>query len=273
MQNSSIEWTDHTFNIVWGCQRVSPGCEHCYAETMAKRYGYDIWGPAKTTGRRTMGDAYWVEPLKWDSRAAKEGQRQRVFCSSMADVFENHPTNNEERPRLWQLIMRTPWLDWLLLTKRPENVMGMTPDGLIPKNVWIGTSVENQEWADKRRPYMEQIPAAVRFVSYEPALGNVKWHGWEFLNWLIIGGESGNQARPFNTRWASDAVRFCHDYGIAPFIKQLGSKPYMDRRTFGAENWMSLADKKGGNIDEWPLELQVRQFPRKIAAGQLELSL
>lgn len=107
-KNSKIEWTHHTWNPWWGCVKVSQGCEHCYAETFAKRTGHSIWGPAKTTQRRTFGDKHWAEPLKWDADAAKAGERHRVFCASMADVFEDHPQLHAERPRLWSLIAQTP---------------------------------------------------------------------------------------------------------------------------------------------------------------------
>ena len=181
-QDSKIEWTHHTFNHWWGCIKVSPGCEHCYAETLSKRYGHSIWGPAKTTQRRTFGEKHWVEPLKWDRLAQVSGERKRVFCASMADVFEDHPQLPSEREKLWALIEQTPMLDWLLLTKRPENVNRMLPDmwelGGLPSNIWIGTSVENQEQADKRIPELLKVPARVRFLSCEPLLGPVDLSRW-----------------------------------------------------------------------------------------------
>src|SRR6266568_918004 len=112
--NSSIEWTDHTFNPWWGCVKVSPGCEHCYAELLSNRYGHRVWGPAKTTARRMFGDAHWLEPLVWNDAAEREGKRKRVFCASMADVFEPHHGIVQARIRLFDLIAATPWLDWLL---------------------------------------------------------------------------------------------------------------------------------------------------------------
>ncbi|HEY2512934.1 MAG TPA: DUF5131 family protein, partial [Polyangiaceae bacterium] len=115
--NSKIQWTDHTFNPWWGCQRVSPGCEHCYAEAFAKRTGHGVWGP--TAQRRFFGEAHWKEPLKWNEAAKRSGQRARVFCASMADVFEDRWELEPHRARLAGLIRVTPHLDWLLLTKRP----------------------------------------------------------------------------------------------------------------------------------------------------------
>src|SRR5262245_42917072 len=111
---SSIEWTDHTFNPWWGCTKVSPGCTYCYAETLSTRYGHTIWGPRAE--RRLFGDKHWQEPLKWNNTAEQIGKPARVFCASMADVFEDNHTLDLERERLWLLIGETPWLHWQLLT-------------------------------------------------------------------------------------------------------------------------------------------------------------
>jgi protein gp37 len=176
-EQTAIAWTDHTFNPWWGCTRVSPGCEHCYAETFAKRVGQDVWG--KNADRRFFGDKHWAEPIKWNAKAAQSGRRERVFCASMADVFEDRPELAEHRARLFDLIMfETPWLDWQLLTKRPQNVLDMVPPRWLdahayygtngwPANCWIGTTVEDQERADERIPWLLSIPAAVRFLSCE----------------------------------------------------------------------------------------------------------
>lgn len=164
-KHSSIEWCDHTFNPWAGCVKVSPGCAHCYAETLSKRFGQHIWGPAKTTPRRMMRDAYWRQPLTWNAHALSLGVRKRVFCASMADVFEDHPMVASARLRLWDLIEQTPGLDWLLLTKRPEHVHTMLPAAWLatpPHNVWFGTSVEDQQRANERIPALLNVPAAVR---------------------------------------------------------------------------------------------------------------
>lgn len=166
MENSKIEWTTHTFNPWWGCVKVSAGCEHCYAETFSKRTGHSIWGPAKTTSRRLFTDKHWAEPLKWNETAQQAGERHRVFCASMADVFEDHPQVIDARQRLFELIDRTPYLDWLLLTKRPENIRRLWPFGWYDDqytwpNIWLGTSVENQIAADTRIPHLLGIPATV----------------------------------------------------------------------------------------------------------------
>ena len=171
-KSTKISWCHHTFNLAWGCSHVSPGCSRCYAEVWAKRTGHDVWGARGE--RRTFGAKHWAEPLAWNAAARHAGQRRRVFCASMADVFEDHPALPPERAKLWPLVEATPWLDWLLLTKRIENVAGMLPWGdSWPGNVWIGTSVENQEWAEKRIPVLLHLPAIVRFVSCEPLIGPV----------------------------------------------------------------------------------------------------
>lgn len=244
-QDSKIEWTDHTFNPWWGCQRVSPGCEHCYAETLAHRYNFRVWGPAKTTERRAMSKGYWHQPLKWDKAAREAGKRARVFCASMADVFEDHPQVEGWRADLWDLIRLTPSLDWLLLTKRPENVLRMAPEswlGGFPDNVWVGTSCEDQRRADERIPHLLRVPSRVHFLSCEPLLGPVdlspwmsfegtyekaewllaKYHSSQPIDWVICGGESGPGARPMHQRWARILRDQCQAAGIAFHFKQHG---------------------------------------------------
>ena len=239
MQDSKIEWTDHTFNPWWGCQRVSPGCEHCYAETLAHRYNFKVWGPAKTTDRRMMSENYWKQPIKWDRLAQVSGARPRVFCASMADVFEDHPQIADARLRLFNLIDDTPNLDWLLLTKRPENILGMLDDWAInfPPNIWLGTSCEDQRRADERIPHLLKTPARIKFLSCEPLLGPVtlrRWirpsPGWapDPIHWVIAGGESGHEARPMHPDWVWSLRDECQAAGdVAFFFKQWGEyEPY-----------------------------------------------
>jgi protein gp37 len=229
MQNSSIEWTDHTFNPWWGCQRVSPGCEHCYAETLAHRYNFKVWGPAKTTGRREMSANYWKQPIKWNDAARKAGKQARVFCASMADVFEDHPQLEWPRTNLWGLIETTPHLDWLLLTKRPQNILRMLPSlwsGRTPDNVWLGTSCEDQQRADERIPHLLSVPARVRFLSCEPLLGEISLpisRMGSDIHWVIAGGESGAGARPMHPDWARWLRTQCQETGTAFHFKQWGA--------------------------------------------------
>jgi protein gp37 len=155
-QDTGISWTNHTFNIVWGCTKVSQGCKHCYAEPIAAKQGFDVWGLGKD--RRTFGEAYWKKPLAWNRAAEKAGVPARVFCSSMCDVFEDHPTTIAELEKLWPLIRQTPWLQWQLLTKRPERIAQSLPAdwGQGYSNVWLGTSIEN-----------DVAPPSATFISGE----------------------------------------------------------------------------------------------------------
>jgi protein gp37 len=228
--DTAIGWTDKTFNPWWGCARVSPACAFCYADTWARRTGEtDLW--RRHGRRRIASEAYWRKPLQWNREAEIRGRPFLVFCASMADVFEDHPALPEPRRRLWALIEDTPWLTWQLLTKRPENVLWMVPgdwlgeryraDAEWPANVWVGTSVETQQWAEARIPHLLRIPAAVRFLSCEPLLGPVDLTGVQIrdrrfvdaltcdyhdgaetiiagppqgtgpVGWVIAGGESG----------------------------------------------------------------------------------
>lgn len=240
-ENSAIEWTDHTFNPWRGCTKVSDGCKNCYAETLLdKRYGQVKWGPQGE--RLRTSEHYWREPFRWNKKAEQAGKRAKVFCASLADVFEGNAQLAPWRMGLWGLIEDTPSLDWLLLTKRPENVFDMTPiawwEEAWPANVWIGTSVENQEAADKRIPELLRIPAAVRFLSCEPLLGPINLTGndeyavWPWsealaqghgVNWVIVGGESGPGARPMHPDWARSLRDQCQEAGVPFLFKQWGS--------------------------------------------------
>jgi protein gp37 len=244
-ENSKIEWCDHTFNPWEGCEKVSAGCANCYAERRDKQYhNGGHWGPNGT--RKMMSEAYWRQPLKWNRDAEKTGERPRVFCSSLADVFEDRPELIDPRHRLMLLIEQTPSLDWLLLTKRPENIGDMVPvkwfDDGFPSNVWLGTTVENQEQADKRIPKLLKIPARTRFLSCEPLLGAVDlsrylpsmpkvdcppdltpYYNSHFaLHWVIAGGESGSNARPSHSDWFRSLRDQCQAAGVPFFFKQSG---------------------------------------------------
>lgn len=221
-RNSRIEWTTHTFNPWWGCVKMSPACKSCYAQAWAKRLGQDVWGPG--SDRRFFGDRHWAEPLQWDRAARATGERPRVFCASMADVFEDRADLDAARARLWETIEATPRLDWLLLTKRPDRVTACTPWGADwPANVWIGTTAENQEWADRRLPELAAIPAAVRFISAEPLLGPLSIAPWaSSIDWVITGGESGPRARPSSPSWFRGLLNECMAADIPFHFKQWG---------------------------------------------------
>jgi protein gp37 len=222
---SHIEWTHHTFNPWWGCAKVSPACKHCYAETLANRFGGAIWGVKGE--RRLFGEAHWREPLKWNAEAERKKIRYRVFCASMSDVFEDRRDLDAERLKLWALIEKTKSLDWLLLTKRPDVVQKLSPWGnKWPDNVWLGTSVENQEWADKRLPQILAVPAKIRFLSCEPLLGPIDLNRYtkkKDIHWIIAGGESGPGSRPMHPDWVRGLRDFCEKKEIAFHFKQWGN--------------------------------------------------
>jgi len=269
-ENSKIEWTDHTFSPWIGCQHVSPGCVHCYAEAQNafRKWSGGTCGPHAP--RKRTSEATWKGPIKWsaEARAFKEeyGHRPRVFCASLADVFDNQ-TLSEWRRDLFALIRDCRRLDWLLLTKRPQNIPKMLPAdwGEGYRNVWLGVTAENQEWFDRRWKDLQNISAVIKFISYEPAVGPLRLpkHG-PFPDWLISGGESGGGARPMKPRWVRDIIADCRLRGVAPFHKQWGS---YQNNPLVMERGMSPADAKaldqygkgGGMVDG---EL-VREFPTR----------
>lgn len=290
-KESKIQWCDATFNPWRGCTKVSPACDHCYAETMSKRNQavLGVWG--KYGSRVIASGAMWKEPLRWNREAEALGVRKKVFCASLADVFESRDTMPENswsavaqaRIRLFQLIDSTKNLDWLLLTKRPENIASILREEIslgtygedwnfadhMP-NVWLGTTVENQKYADIRIPELLKVNAAVRFLSIEPMLGEVDvspylyCHGCGYsakdkgiqldhhlcknpsalIDWIILGSESGSNRRPMNLEWAESVVDQCKAAGVPVFVKQL-----------------EINGKVTGDIEQFPRELQVREFP------------
>ncbi len=262
-KETEIAWTDSTANFWWGCVKVSEGCRHCYAESLANRWGKSIWGPAATT-EREYKKAAWKDVPKWNAEAKAAGVRRRVFVQSMSDFFEDHPQVASWRSNALELMQHCRHLDFQVLTKRPENINRMIEQATgfsdsemwfyTAPHVWIGTTVENQEQADKRIPELLNVPAKVRFLSCEPLLGPVdlrkcyesevkQWNGG--INWVIVGGESGHGARPMHPEWAQSLQQQCAGGGVPFFMKQ-GS----------VANW---ADYK--NFDSFPDNLKVRQFP------------
>lgn len=229
MKDSGISWTDHTFNPWAGCVKVSPGCDNCYAEKENERYGFAKWG--KDTPRRVTSDAYWREPIKWNKQAER---RERVFCGSWCDVMEESHTMtttkeslDSVRERLYELIDRTPNLDWLLLTKRPQNFRRFLPSSWLAEprpNVWGMTTVESQEYT-WRVAELVDTPFAVRGISAEPLLGPVDLSYFLYddeIHWVIAGGESQSGARAMRPYWARSLRDQCAQYGVAFHFKQWG---------------------------------------------------
>lgn len=347
-ENSKIEWCDHTFNPWVGCTKVSPACDHCYAEGWAKRTGQaHLWDG----DRRRTSAANWRQPILWNRKAKAAGVRARVFCASLADVFDNQ-VPAEWRRDLFDLIAETQHLDWLLLTKRPQNIARMIDDAarqrehLNPNylwpwpNVWFGTTAENQEEADRRIPHLLSVPATKRFLSCEPLLGPVniarwlpgsyecgaecgfrsatappaercnhcEWEGegagefcpecggqdWTHvcpdccsnvntghpdtphINWVIVGGESGLNARPMHPDWPRSLLDQCQKARVPFFFKQWGEwAPYQDhcawyqtaRHSLPMLNWNG---KAWTNEDLTDMPPDVLRVGKKRAGAMLD---
>lgn len=276
-ETTEIAWTHSTFNPWWGCVEVSPACDNCYARTDAKRYGHPVWG--KDAPRRFFGDKHWNEPLRWNRAAEQAGERRRVFCASMADVFEDRDELKPHRARLWKLVEATPALDWLLLTKRPGNIVRfIQPSLLYAPNVWLGTTIEDRLRLSRLDVLRGIFAGCIKFVSIEPQIEDLGEVNWQGIDWLIIGGESGNKARGFHVAWARRLIAQARRDRAAPFVKQLGSNPNglrddlcdacslglkMPRRSHGTDcpGGRVLAHPKGGDPSEWPEDLRVREMP------------
>lgn len=248
--DSAIAWCDHTFNPVIGCQHVSPGCDNCYAEEQNNhRKWVPSWGPQGE--RRRTSAASWKKPYQYERGAADfkkhYGRRQRVFCASLSDWLDNR-WDAKVRADLINLIFETPSLDWLLLTKRPENYRKHIGGHPLPRNVWFGITAEDQEHYERRWQIARKIPAAYHFVSYEPALGPVipGSDTGKMPDWFICGGESGPNRRPFDIRWAENARQHCALNRIAFFFKQDGALRSGERGRASDELW---------NTKEFPNEL------------------
>lgn len=291
-ENSKIQWTDHTWNPWIGCTKVSPGCANCYAwYLMAVRYGRVKWGKGQLRARTSV--ANWKLPLRWNRRAAprkddagvlRTPPRPRVFCASLADWLDEEVSLSMFADFL-EVVHACQNLDWLLLTKRPQNWKARVAsvvnlelsyreaneknyaliqwlmnwlNGTAPANVWLGTTVEDQQRADERIPELLRIPARVRFLSCEPLLGSVDLDHWVFdreavvervaekmllneeqadaitnhvgIHWVICGGESGKNAREFLLNWARSLRDQCAAAGVAFFMKQYGSNSAIDNR-------------------------------------------
>ena len=267
-ENSKIEWCNHTLNPWVGCTKISPACDNCYAEGWAKRSGMVKWGQGQE--RRRTSESNWKQPIKWNKQSKIafdawdvfkktnpgltdyqliqqgfiEPKKPRVFCASLADVFDNE-VPNEWRSDLWALIKATPYLDWLIVTKRIGNALTMLPCDFNPENypnVWIGATVCDQEEADRDIPKLLAINAAIRFLSIEPMLGKIDLRngfcagcnedemdgtcdcdGHIYgIDWVIVGGESGTNARPMFEDWVISIRDQCQSSGARFFFKQWG---------------------------------------------------
>lgn len=263
MENSKIEWTHHTCNVWWGCRKVSPGCKYCYACALDARYHKGAhW---VTDERLIRTDKALAELRRLNKRAGTIGVRERVFIGSMMDILEDLPQLAEPRQRVFDVAPTLENLDLLFLTKRPENHR-FFPWTEWPANCWFGITGENQQHLNDRMYSVGEHGYALGrervFVSAEPLLEPLSFAALgDSLrpHWVIVGGESGHGARPCRIEWIGSIVQQCRDLGIAPFVKQLGQVPAMSD-TAGLVP-LSLADRKGGDMAEWPESLRVREFP------------
>jgi protein gp37 len=241
---TAIEWTDATWNPWMGCEKVSPGCAHCYMYREQRQYGHD---PSVIRRSKTK----FREPLRWsDSRF--------VFTCSWSDWF--HPGADAWRDEAWDVILETPHLTYQILTKRPELIADRLPadwgDGY--PNVWLGVSIENSRFT-WRADELRQVPAAVRFVSAEPLVGSLFESGGKrqpldllAIDWLIVGGESGPRSRKLDIEWVDEIVAACDEAGTAFFMKQLGTPLASE---------LGARDRKGGDLESFPRHLRRREMP------------
>ena len=247
---TGINYAHHTFSPWWGCAVVSAGCQRCYASELAQRFkGRGYHGPAWW---RPIAESTWRQPESWNRAAAKAGERRRVLVSMTDWLLEGievvfNAALQEERERFCRLVEATPYLDWLLLTKRPEAWRRLVPASwqtAFPANVWAGVTVERADCLS-RLPHLLDMPARVRWVSYEPALGFIPWdQHLARIDWMVAGGESGPQCRPFDLRWGAGAQVACRNAGVAFWFKQLGGYP----------NPCDL-------LDQLPAQQRVRELP------------
>ena len=245
---TGIAWTDMTFNPWWGCTKVSPACDNCYAATVARNRKLEVWG--SKTPRQQTSQNNRQKPLAWERKAVREGCRYKVFTLSMGDVMDGE-VPLAWREELWTLINQTPHLDWQLLTKRPENYHRFLPEKFTHNNVWLGTTAENQQYFDLRWPAMmrlkEHFPGAPLWISYEPALGPLSVASQVIKpDWIIFGGESGSGARSTDVNWARSLREECQRYGLAFFMKQMAAASLVKAKQL------------------IPTDLAVRQYPEWV---------
>lgn len=256
-ETTGITWTDHTFNPWIGCTKVSQGCKLCYAETQNHRYNWNPagWGPGAP--RKRTSEANWKKPIQWARQAVKDGVTRRVFCASLADVFDGEVSDNW-RYDLWCLMQDTAQiggLEWLLLTKRPENIKSMLWGSWLktpPDFIRLGVTVENQANAIRAHMLLDNWDGK-NFLSMEPLIERVTLRSvmrpspeWNSdIDWVIVGGESGAGCRPMDIEWARELHDHCKRAKVPFFMKQLGGHP-----------------DKQHDPEKWPEDLRVQEFPK-----------
>jgi protein gp37 len=267
---TKIPWTDSTFNPWLGCTHVSPGCDHCYAESMNRFYGWNGGDWGEKAPRKITAEGNWKVPLKWEREAAqgfkgKSGARHLVFGGDLCDLFDHHGPDGA-RQDLWSLIRNTPHLTWQLLTKRPQNFRRFLPAdwGKGYENVWLGVSVDDRKHGYPRVDVLRETPARVRFLSCEPLLEDIRDIDLGGIHWVIVGGESGPKARPFDLAWARALKANCGRNGAAFFFKQLGKVPREDGHAFPITRPQpdGKRDLHGVCRVNFPADLDVQEFPQ-----------
>lgn len=261
-ENSGIAWTTNTFNPWVGCTKVGPGCDHCYAEAWNVRFSSDglppNWGPGAP--RRRTAAANWIKVRKWNALAANSTETVRVFCASLADVFDNE-ADPAVRSDLWALVRECKNLEFQFVTKRVGNVVKMMPSDWADnfRHCGIIATVVTQEECDRDLPKLEAAKDAAGIawvgLSIEPQLERVIPKNPLSLDWAITGGESkqrGAEARPYDPQWTRDLIADGRAWNYAVFVKQMGAAPI----------GLRLRDPAGADPSEWPADLRARDFPR-----------
>lgn len=236
--HTGIEWTDKTWNPTTGCDKVSLGCVHCYAEALTQRFPKNF----PNGFALTLHPERLEEPLRWRTPS-------RIFVNSMSDLFHKDVPLGFIR-QVFSIIHATPWHVYQILTKRHERLDDLSSKLDFPRNIWLGVSVENQNYVE-RLEYLRRVPVSVRFISCEPLLGALKLN-LTGIDWVIVGGESGQKHRPMQLKWAEDIRNQCQNAGVAFFFKQVGGRtPKAGGRLLDDEIWDEMPDVWNQHIQQW----------------------
>jgi protein gp37 len=245
MADTSIEWTDATWNPVAGCSVISPGCTNCYAMRMAARLEAMAVEKYEGLTRRSGGRSVWIGKIRLDESSLDKprswSKPRRVFVNSMSDLF-HEAVPAEFVARVWQIMRETPRHTYQILTKRPARMAQIVTELPMLDNVWLGTSVENADYLD-RIDDLRRVSATVRFISFEPLLGSVAGADLRDIHWAIVGGESGPRARPMLELWVDEIEAICRRNSTAFFFKQWGGK---NKKATGRSY-------RGASYDELPI--------------------
>jgi protein gp37 len=270
-EHTKIAWADSTWNPWIGCTHAGPGCDHCYAETQNKfrRWNGGTWGNAAP--RQVTAEQTWRAPLNWEDKAragrvGKDAKRWLVFAGDLCDIFDRLG-DNAARTRMWELFRQTPHLTWLILTKRPQHISKFLPAdwGEGYRNVWLGVTVENRKNGYPRIKALRRVPATMRFLSCEPLLEGLPDIELTGIDWVIVGGESGSEARHFDVEWARAIRERCHESSTAFFFKQLGSAPFLGGSPFTLDHCKATGarDRQGVMVENFPPDLQIQSWPAR----------